>query len=92
MIKQTRVRKAATGWTTRMAEREFRALEGRLKSPLSLSFVPKMFSISLAYPFRSQMVKTYQCHIPPWLLCIATPCNIQTLRNQHSDKSLTGSL
>lgn len=57
MIKQTKVKKAATGWTTRMADREFRALEGRLKSPLSLSFVPKMFSITLALSTLSHTIR-----------------------------------
>lgn len=46
MTKQIKVRKAATGWTTRMPDKEFRALDGRLNSPLLFSVVPKMFSIT----------------------------------------------
>lgn len=37
--RQTRVRKAATGWTIRMDESDFRVLEGRLKSPPVLSIL-----------------------------------------------------
>lgn len=47
MMRQTRVRNAATGWTMRIEESEFRALDGRLKSALVTSVSNRWSTIQL---------------------------------------------
>ena len=55
IMKQINVRRAAIGWTTRIEERSVRALEGSVKSELSLE-LPKMV-------FASGRRYKLECHL-----------------------------
>lgn len=58
------MRKAATGWTIKIDERDFRVLEGRLKSPPVLSILSTMV-VSHEIAGRSDIAPTTYCRCIP---------------------------
>jgi hypothetical protein len=66
--RQTRVRNAATGWTTKMEDSDFRVLEGRLKSPPVLSILSaRIVSHDVAGKKRYRAMNSLPVY-PTWIL------------------------
>lgn len=93
MIKQTKVRNAATGCTIRMEERELRAVVVKLRSGSLVSRIPsrhpEVSLVSHSSRVGEKGISHWYC-IPPADCYIGTACSSQRRQSRHFERSPAG--